>query len=114
MKAFDPNHPRCIFPRYGAAIDAAMHARGLSSEDVAKSLRIDGSSPRAWRRGFGRNDPTRRADLEALLGVKLPMDEPVPSQAKKAAQAAAQPDPVLPHLAAIAMAHGFRATFVPL
>lgn len=122
MKAFDPNHSRCIFPRYGAIVDAAMRGKNLTATDVANHMGIDPSVPAGWRRGFGRNAPARTAQLEALLGVKLDMSEPVPS-AKETTQtsdqvpvtdAPAPTDPVLPHLAAIALAHGYKTTFTPL
>jgi ribosome-binding protein aMBF1 (putative translation factor) len=121
MKSFNPDHHRCIFPKYGAIVDAAMRGKGLSATDVAKRLKIDPSGPAGWRRGFGRNGPTRTAQLEALLGVKLDMSEIVPSAKLKAgdsdnlaANDAPLTDPVLPHLAAIALAHGFKASFTPL
>jgi hypothetical protein len=79
MKGFDPDHPRCIFPKYGAIVDAAMRGKNLSTTDVVKHLKIDPSGPAGWRRGFGRNGPTRTAQLEALLGVKLDMGEVLPS-----------------------------------
>ena len=122
MKSFDPDHLRCIFPKYGAIVDAAMRGKGLSATDVAKHLKIDPSGPAGWRRGFGRNGPTRTTQLEALLNVKLDMSEVVPSaklhavgrddQVVNGAQQLT--DPVLPHLAAIALAHGFKASFTPL
>lgn len=122
MKSFDPNHTRCIFPKYGAIVDAAMRGKNLSATDVGKHLNVDPSGPAGWRRGFGRNGPTRTAQLEALLGVKLDMSEVVPSAKVNAAGnadravngGASLTDPVLPHLAAIALAHGFKASFTPL
>jgi hypothetical protein len=128
MKSFDPNHPRCTFPKYGAIVDAAMRGKNLTATDVANHLNIDPSGPAGWRRGFGRNGPTRTAQLEALLGVKLDMSEPVPS-AKVASVSAlsgstggagpitaapAPVDPILPHLEAIALARGFKTTFTPI
>ncbi len=117
MKTFDPEHPRCLFPKYGGAVDSAMRARGLSATDVAKHLHIHPSCQSEWRRGFGRSAPTRTAKLEALLGVKLDMSEALPSARGGQGQVvtdAPLTDPVLPHLAAIALAHGFKATFTPL
>jgi ribosome-binding protein aMBF1 (putative translation factor) len=128
MKAFDAGHPRCIFPLYGAIVDAAMRAKNLSATDVARHLKIDPSGPAGYRRGFGRNDAHRTAALEALLGVKLFMGEPVPSakaaRAKRAAddmdvegQDLRQPeptDPVIAHLTAIALLHGLKATFASI
>jgi ribosome-binding protein aMBF1 (putative translation factor) len=121
MKNFDPDHRGCIFPKYGAIVDAAMRGKDLSATDVAKHLKIDPSGPAGWRRGFGRNNPTRTAQLEALLGVRLDMSEVVPSAKLNAVgrddqviNDAPLTDPVLPHLAAIALAHGFRASFTPL
>lgn len=122
MKSFDPDHPRCIFPKYGAIIDAAMRGKNLSATDVAKHLNIDPSGPAGWRRGFSRNSSTRTVQLEALLGVKLDMSEVVPSAKVNATgngdqaanDGASLTDPVLPHLAAIALAHGFKASFTPL
>ena len=122
MKSFDPSHPRCIFPKYGAVVDNAMRRKDLSATDVARHLNIDPSGPAGWRRGFSRNASTRTTQLENLLGVKLDMSEPAPSAKAAAGGAsgggggvkAAPTDPVLPHLAAIALAHGFKATFVPI
>ncbi len=115
MKKFNPAHPRCIFPKYGLLVDTAMQAKGLSSEDIAKQMGIDGSAVRGWRRGFGRNAVARKAQLEAILGITLDMSESVPSATQpKANKSIAQADPVLPHLAAIALAHGYAATFVPI
>jgi ribosome-binding protein aMBF1 (putative translation factor) len=112
VKKFNPAHPRCIFPKYGRIVDTAMLAKDLTSEDIARQMKIDGSAVRGWRRGFGRNAPPRTAQLEGILGVKLDMSEPVPS-AKKI-KAALPTDPVLSHLAAIALAHGHTVTFTPL
>ena len=119
MKTFDANHLRCIFPKYGAIVDAAMRGKNLSATDVAKHLGIDPSVPTGWRRGFSRNGPTRTVPLQALLGVKLDMSELVPSAkvGSNGGQVTANTvltDPVLPHLTAIALAHGFEATFIPL
>ena len=121
MKSFDPDHSRCIFPQYGAIVDTAMRGKNLSATDVGKHLNVDPSGPASWRRGFGRNSPTRTAQLEALLGVKLDMSEMVPSAKvnatsndNRAVNGSALTDPVLPHLAAIALAHGFKASFTPL
>ena len=119
MKSFDPDHSRCIFPRYGAVVDTAMRGKNLSATDVGKHLNVDPSGPAGWRRGFGRNGPTRTAQLEALLGVKLDMSEMVPSARvnatrNQAVNGGALTDPVLPHLAAIALTRGFKASFTPL
>jgi ribosome-binding protein aMBF1 (putative translation factor) len=115
LKNFNPAHPRCIFPKYGLVVDTAMRAKNLSSEDVAGRMGIDASAVRGWRRGFGRNASTRTTHLESILGITVDMSEPVPS-AKVATSTKSSPptDPVLPHLAAIAVAHGYTATFTPI
>jgi transcriptional regulator with XRE-family HTH domain len=121
MKPFDPTDSRCIFPKFGKATDAAMQAKGYTNTRLALALGIDHTAVAGYRRGFSRpTDAARIALMEKLLGVKLNTSEPRPSVLRKTRAAnAAQPslpldDPRLTHLAALALAMGFEATFVPV
>lgn len=114
MKPFDPNHPRCIFPIFGQAVDGAMRTKGFTNTALAAKLSIDHTAVAGYRRGFSRPaDPARVSLMEKLLGITLDLSEPRPSE-RKSAVMVPPPHPALGHLAAAALALGFKATFVPV
>ncbi|PZR81631.1 MAG: hypothetical protein DI537_37945 [Stutzerimonas stutzeri] len=116
MKPFDTTDRRCIFPKCGKIIDDAMRAKGFNNTSLAAKLGIDHTAVAGYRRGFSRpNDAVRIKLMERLLGVKLDMNEKRPSE-RRTEQVAivAEAPPALQHLAAAALALGYKATFVPV
>lgn len=117
MKPFDPTDPRCIFPKFGKAVDEAMRAKGFNNTSLAARLGIDHTAVAGYRRGFSRpTDAERIALMERLLGIKLIISEPRPSVLRKARQQPSLPldDPRLTHLAALALGMGYEVSFTPI
>lgn len=82
-KTYDPTHPRCIYPRFGATVDSALRDIGMSASELSRKLGVDASSVRGYRRGFQRISASRVKDLEFHLGVRIDMSESTPTERRE-------------------------------
>lgn len=71
FEPFDPDHPRCKHPVYGANFDKIMMVSGLSAVQVAKAAGISVDVVRGYRRGFYKPSRESEAKLEKVFGVSL-------------------------------------------
>lgn len=71
FEPFDPNHPRCKHPVYGANFDKIMMLSGLSAVQVAKAAGISVDVVRGYRRGFYKPSRESQSKLEGVFGTTL-------------------------------------------
>ena len=68
---FDPGHPRCKFPEFGALFSSVLEETGQRCNDVAASIKVSTEIVRGYRRGFARPSPFTMTKLEKHFGRPL-------------------------------------------
>jgi transcriptional regulator with XRE-family HTH domain len=68
---FDPKHPRCKYPLFGAQFNQVLEASGMSCQDVATKVGIAVENVYGYRRGFSHPTDTTRAKLAKVFNRPL-------------------------------------------